>query len=231
MKIIVDENMQDIDFIKEYTDLPLLVRTDTLQYLDPRDVIADYKFPDFSKSYSGRVQSLKPEQIERLGGMMVWDLSKKQAVPLHREQVGWHFKESGIDPALTGTYPGEAAQWPRSRRDADLPDVSSAPPGLRPGYLPSDHAVRRKTCWSVGRGIRARSSPPRFITAKASVTISIMTEMGRAAAMVMTVTGQHRQVRHRAAIPGPATTRPASGTRRPGPAPASRCTPVRIRSI
>ena len=67
MKIIVDENMHDVDFMKDFTDPPVLVRTDTLQYLDPRDVVADYKFPDFSKSYSGRVQSLKPEQIERLG--------------------------------------------------------------------------------------------------------------------------------------------------------------------
>ena len=67
MKIIVDENMHDIDFLKSYTDSPVLVRTDTLQFLDPRDVVADYKFPDFSKSYSGRVQSLKPEQVERLG--------------------------------------------------------------------------------------------------------------------------------------------------------------------
>ncbi|MGZ8394504.1 MAG: molybdopterin-dependent oxidoreductase, partial [Nitrospira sp.] len=102
-KIIFDENLQDMDFIREFTDLPLLIRTDTLQYLDPRDVIADYKFPDFSKSYSGRIQSLLPEQIERLGGMMVWDLGKGQAVPLHREQIGFHFKDSGIDPALTGT--------------------------------------------------------------------------------------------------------------------------------
>ena len=39
-----------------------------------------------------------------LGGMMVWDLAKKQAVPLHREQVGWHYQHSGIDAALTGTY-------------------------------------------------------------------------------------------------------------------------------
>ena len=35
---------------------------------------------------------------------MVWDLNKKQAVPLHREQVGWHYQTSGIDAALTGTY-------------------------------------------------------------------------------------------------------------------------------
>ncbi|MEW6248994.1 MAG: molybdopterin-dependent oxidoreductase, partial [Nitrospirota bacterium] len=104
MKIIVDENMHDIDFLKEFTDAPILVRTDTLQYLDPRDVIKDYQFPDFSKSYSGRVQSLKPEQIERLGGMMVWDLNKNQAVPLHRELVGYHYRKSGIDAALHGTY-------------------------------------------------------------------------------------------------------------------------------
>ena len=34
--------------------------------------------------------------------MMVWDLAKNQAVPLHREQVGWHYQQSGIDAALTG---------------------------------------------------------------------------------------------------------------------------------
>ena len=144
-----------------------------MQYLDPRDVIADFKFPDFSKSYSGRIQALKPDQIERLGGMMVWDLNKKQAVPLHREQVGYHFVQSGIDPALTGTYPRQAAEWPRSRRvpiyqmylvhlqDYDLDTVAS------------DHPRAEGPDRAVGRGIRARSSPRRCTTAKASATISI----------------------------------------------------------
>ena len=36
--------------------------------------------------------------------MMVWDLARGHAVPLHREQVGHHMAQSGIDPALTGTY-------------------------------------------------------------------------------------------------------------------------------
>ena len=35
---------------------------------------------------------------------MVWDLNKNQAVPIHRELVGWHFRRSGIDAAMTGTY-------------------------------------------------------------------------------------------------------------------------------
>src|SRR4029077_8665658 len=58
----------------------------------------------FSKSYSGRVQSLTPEQVQRLRGVMVWGLTKQQGVPLHREQVGWHYQTSGLDAALTGTY-------------------------------------------------------------------------------------------------------------------------------
>ena len=60
LKIIFDENIYDHDFCKAYTDCPILVRTDTLQYLDPREVVAGYKFPDFSKTYSGKVQTLKP---------------------------------------------------------------------------------------------------------------------------------------------------------------------------
>jgi len=103
-KIIIDENMYDNDFVKSFTDLPLLIRSDTLQYLDPRDVIQGYQFPDFSNTYSGRVQTLDPAKVARLGGFMVWDLNKNQAVPMHRELVGWHFKKSGIDPALTGTH-------------------------------------------------------------------------------------------------------------------------------
>ena len=78
---------------KQFTDSPLLVRTDTLQYLDPRDVVDDYSFPDFSKSYSGRVQTLKPEQVQRLGGMMVWDLTRSRRA-FRREQVGYHFEKA-----------------------------------------------------------------------------------------------------------------------------------------
>ena len=84
--------------------MPVLVRTDTLQFLDPRDVVADYQFPDFSKSYSGRVQSLKPHKSSGSGGSWCGIWRRSRRCPLHREQVGWHYQSSGIDPALTGTY-------------------------------------------------------------------------------------------------------------------------------
>ena len=187
-KIIFDENMQDIDYIKEFTDLPLLVRTDTLQYLDPRDVIADYKFPDFSKSYSGRIQSLKPEQIERLGGMMVWDLAKGKAVPLHREQVGFHFKESGIDPALTGTFRVKLLNG----REIDVMSIYQMYQVHLQDYdLDTTHQITRAPKDLIVRWARDSGTikPAAMHNGEGVCHYFHMTEMGRAAALVMTITG------------------------------------------
>ncbi len=104
IKVLMDENLYDADFCKQYTDSPILIRTDTLQYLDPRDVIKDYKLFDLTHGYSKYVQAIKQEYRERLGDFMVWDVNKKQAVPMHRELVGINMTKAGIDPALEGTY-------------------------------------------------------------------------------------------------------------------------------
>ena len=187
-KIIFDENLQDIDYIKEFTDLPLLVRTDTLQYLDPRDVIADYKFPDFSKSYSGRIQSLKPEQVERLGGMMVWDLAKGKAVPLHREQVGFHFKESGIDPALTGTFRVKLLNG----REIDVMSIYQMYQVHLQDYdLDTTHQITRAPKDLIVRWARDSGTikPAAMHNGEGVCHYFHMTEMGRAAAFIMTITG------------------------------------------
>src|SRR2546430_274568 len=104
LKILMDENMYDADFCKQFTDMPILVRTDTLTYLDPRDVIKDYKLFDLSKTYTAKVQAIKDDYRERLGDFMVWDTAKNQPLPMHREQVGMHMLKAGIDPAREGTY-------------------------------------------------------------------------------------------------------------------------------
>jgi nitrate reductase alpha subunit len=104
IKIIMDENLYDADFCKQYTDMPILVRTDSLTYLDPRDVIKDFKLADLSKGYTYKVQTIKDDYRERLGDFMFWDTAKNQAVPAHREMVGNKLAQSGIDPALEGTY-------------------------------------------------------------------------------------------------------------------------------
>src|SRR5438067_8011978 len=104
IKIIMDENLDDAECCQHSTDRPLLIRTDTLTYLDPREVIKDFKLFDLSKTYTAKVQAIKDDYRERLGDFMVMDTAKNQPVPMHREQVGMHMVNAGIDPALEGTY-------------------------------------------------------------------------------------------------------------------------------
>ncbi|MGH8459771.1 MAG: molybdopterin-dependent oxidoreductase, partial [Nevskiales bacterium] len=187
-KIILDENLQDIDYIKGYTDMPLLVRTDTLQYLDPRDVIKDFQFPDYSKRYSGRIQSLKPDQIERLGGFMVWDLAKKQAVHLDRETVGWHYQNSGIDAALTGTYRVKLLNG----REVDvMPIYQMYTVHLQDYDLDTVHQISRSPKDLIVRWSRDSGTikPAAMHNGEGVCHYFHMTELGRAAAFVVTLTG------------------------------------------
>jgi nitrate reductase alpha subunit len=187
-KIILDENMHDLNYIKDFTDMPLLVRTDTLQYLDPRDVIPNYTFPDFSHSYSGRIQGLKPEQIERLGGLMVWDLAKKQAVALHREQVGWHFEQSGIDPALTGSY---RITLLNGRQVDAMPIYQMYQIHLQDYDLDTVHQITRSPKDLLVRWARDSGTikPAAIHNGEGVCHYFHMTEAGRAAALVLTLTG------------------------------------------
>lgn len=41
--ILIQEKLYDTDYVKGHTDLPLLVRMDTLKFLKPQDIIKDYK--------------------------------------------------------------------------------------------------------------------------------------------------------------------------------------------
>ena len=59
-KIILDENLQDIDYIKEFTDMPLARPHGYSCSISIRAMWSPIiKFPDFSKSYSGRIQVLE----------------------------------------------------------------------------------------------------------------------------------------------------------------------------
>ncbi|GAB1722578.1 MAG: molybdopterin-dependent oxidoreductase [Nitrospira sp. CR1.1] len=187
-KIILDENYQDIDFIKGFTDMPLLVRTDTLQYLDPFEVVKDYQIPDFSKSYSGRMQGLTQDQIRRLGGMMVWDLAKGKPVPIHREQVGMHLAESGIDPALTGTY---RIKLLNGREIDAIPIYQLYQIHLQDYDLDTVHQVNRAPKDLVVRWARDYGTvkPAAIHNGEGVCHYFHMTSMGRAAALVLMLTG------------------------------------------
>ncbi|KAB2946918.1 MAG: molybdopterin-dependent oxidoreductase [Candidatus Methanoperedens sp.] len=48
--IIISENLYDTDFVRGHTDMPLLVRMDTLKLLKPQDIIVDYQPSELKKT-------------------------------------------------------------------------------------------------------------------------------------------------------------------------------------
>jgi nitrate reductase / nitrite oxidoreductase, alpha subunit len=114
---IIANNLHDVDHVKAWTDLPLLVRTDTHELLNARDLVDNYQ----SATLSNYVQVIPDGQAlpvpalqgtqyigeslrEEWGDFMVWDQNARRAVVVTRDQVGDRFRETGIDPALTGEF-------------------------------------------------------------------------------------------------------------------------------
>ncbi|MBI5368108.1 MAG: molybdopterin-dependent oxidoreductase [Planctomycetes bacterium] len=103
-RVIIDENRYDETFVKRFTDLPLLVRTDTLKRLSAADVIPNYAPKDIADGASMKIFGLTPEQRTQLGDYMVWDRKTNGPKPLTRDDVGEKFDAAGLDPALDGAF-------------------------------------------------------------------------------------------------------------------------------
>ena len=100
-RLIIDNKWYDENFIKRFTDLPLLVRTDTLKRLRPDEVIPDYKNKDLRNGPSYKVQGLTDEQRERIGDFCMWDPANDAPVAVSRDEVGDNL---AFDPALEGAF-------------------------------------------------------------------------------------------------------------------------------
>ena len=103
-KILIDEKRYDEGFVKQFTDLPLLIRTDTLTRLKAAEVFPGYKNQDISQGASVKVHGLTREQREQLGDFVIWNLKTGGPRAITRDDVGKHLAEKGIDPALEGRY-------------------------------------------------------------------------------------------------------------------------------
>lgn len=99
--ILMQNKWVDFDFVRRFTDFPLLVRTDTLRRLRPEEVIAGYKPKDISSGPSFRIQGLTDEQREKIGDFTIWDESKNAVVAVCRDEVGDH---ANMNAALEGTF-------------------------------------------------------------------------------------------------------------------------------
>jgi nitrate reductase alpha subunit len=100
-KILIDEGWYDADFVRRFTDFPLLVRTDTLKRLRPEEVIKGYKPKDLNGGPSYTIQGLTDQQRATIGDFCVWDPKAGQVAALSRDEVG---AKMLVEPALEGIF-------------------------------------------------------------------------------------------------------------------------------
>jgi nitrate reductase alpha subunit len=115
--VLIRDKLYDQEFVKAYTDLPLLVRMDNLKLLRARDVFPDYRpaeLRNFARVLrpgeplpppSQQDAQLIPQELrEEWNDFVVWDQKSGQPKVVTRDEVGRHFLEKGIDPALEGEF-------------------------------------------------------------------------------------------------------------------------------
>ncbi|MCC7078312.1 MAG: molybdopterin-dependent oxidoreductase [Acidimicrobiia bacterium] len=116
--VIVKEELYDAAAVKNSTDLPFLVRSDTLKFLRAKDVFPGYanapltnqtevipdshaKLPSFAEQSTMYIPA---ELREAWGDFVVWDSTSGSPKAVTRDQVGDFFAQTGIDPELTGEF-------------------------------------------------------------------------------------------------------------------------------
>ncbi|MBI4213401.1 MAG: molybdopterin-dependent oxidoreductase [Chloroflexi bacterium] len=116
-RVIMDELLYDEAFVNSFTDLPLLVRMDNLKLLRAADLSPGYQpaqLDNYTRVFATNqapdpilVQGAQqiPEALRNeWGDAMVWDRRTNHAQVVSRDQVGARFQDTGLDPALEGTF-------------------------------------------------------------------------------------------------------------------------------
>jgi nitrate reductase alpha subunit len=127
-QVIIKERLYDEGFVKRFTDLPKLVRLDTLEPLLAREVFPGHQESPLTNwtrvlkaGESAPATPLQdgmhlPEAMRgEFADYVMWDTRRGGPVAVSHDQVGDHFARTGIDPALEGTFEvrlasGEAVQ-------------------------------------------------------------------------------------------------------------------------
>jgi len=115
--VIIRDKLYDEEFVKSFTDLPMLVRTDNLKVLRARDIIADYKPAELKNSVKvlkagepSPPTALQAEQImteslrKEIDDFVIWDARTRSLKVVPRDRVGSFFKDMGADAALEGEF-------------------------------------------------------------------------------------------------------------------------------
>jgi nitrate reductase alpha subunit len=116
-QVIMSEQRYDEGFVKRFTDLPGLIRMDTLQPLLARDVFPGHRESELTNwTRVLRKGEAAPPTVNQNGmqipealrgefaDFVMWDQRTARPVAVSHDQVGDHFTQAGIDPALEGLY-------------------------------------------------------------------------------------------------------------------------------
>ncbi|OFV97704.1 MAG: nitrate oxidoreductase subunit alpha [Acidobacteria bacterium RIFCSPLOWO2_02_FULL_61_28] len=163
-KLLIDRKAYNEDFVKRFTDFPLLVRTDNLRRLRAHEVFPNYRSALSAEGPSMKVQGLTAEQHTRLGDYVIWDSETNAPRPLTRDQVG---ATMPYRPALEGTWDVRLANGSTVRvatlwtlyqthlRDYDLDtvcEITQSPRNLLE-QLATDFATLKPVSIHQGEGI------------------------------------------------------------------------------
>jgi nitrate reductase alpha subunit len=101
-KVMIDNGWYKEDFVKGYTDFPLLIRTDTLKRLRASDVFPNHQ-PGLKKDGpSYQTQHITDEQYAKIGGdFVIFDEKQKAIRAITRDQMGDRMTKEGFAPALS----------------------------------------------------------------------------------------------------------------------------------
>jgi nitrate reductase alpha subunit len=164
---MIESGWYDADFVKRFTDFPLLVRTDTLQRLRADEVFPGYQTTLAQDGPSVKIQGLKPEQHAMLGDRVVWDEKTAGPRAITRDDIGNRMVAQGIAPALDGTFEvtlidGKTVRvatlwtlYQRHLQDYDLDTVCDITQAPRPlvEQLAEDIATIKPVAIHQGEGI------------------------------------------------------------------------------
>jgi nitrate reductase alpha subunit len=126
-KVILDEERYDAALVARTTDLPLLVRMDTLELLRAADAVPGHEpaaltgTEVYATDGEGRPLTPLPPNFQQerqyvadtlraeWGDFVVWDRRRAALAAVSRDDVGDRFDDRGIDPSLEGTFTVELA--------------------------------------------------------------------------------------------------------------------------
>ncbi|HLF18705.1 MAG TPA: molybdopterin-dependent oxidoreductase [Candidatus Omnitrophota bacterium] len=103
-RLMIDKGQYDENFVLQFTDFPLLVRTDNLKRLRAHEIFPNYELALSPDGPSFKYQGLKKEQYEKLGDFVIWDKMRNQPAAITRDDVGAQLSVKGLQPALEGRF-------------------------------------------------------------------------------------------------------------------------------